>query len=61
MIATQHQKVVEKEAETDRKRAVIGVAYIVNLKHHFIVKSFSSIFVMFYKFFVLKIVEYQPD
>lgn len=25
MIAAQHQKVVEKEAETERKKAVIGV------------------------------------
>lgn len=28
MIAVQRQKVVEKEAETDRKKAVIGMIFI---------------------------------
>ena len=29
LISIQHQKVVEKEAETERKKAIIGILYVL--------------------------------
>lgn len=35
LVATQHQRVVEKEAETERKKAVIGAFFLFLLKKKF--------------------------